>query len=281
MSEALVVGSGGWVGGAVSAELGRRGIPWRSASRVWSSTLVSRGGPGEIGPAILSSGVTCVINCAAPGETTQKQEGYVALTAALAAVCEELGVKLIHVGSAAEFGSNPMEFIADDAEPNPVSRYGEVKVAASELASSRGALVVRPFNIVGAQQPAGTPVGDWIRQIGRTGEDGGFVTVGNPSLVRDYVGLARVARVLSSLVERPEVTGFLNICSGEPNSFGSMCEALIRASGRAADMIAGSVAGVPRVVGDSQRLRDLGLYEVQNLGSLAAEALSTTALESR
>lgn len=146
------------------------------------------------------------------------------------------GTRVIVTGSAAEYGEGQGTPLAETDSLRPVNPYGWSKVAQTTIASAiaeRRSLeltVVRPFNIVSADLPATTALGNMLRQVRGNGDaSSAVIRTGRLDIVRDYVPLEFVAHVLSTLVHEPESTGTFNICSGVGIKLGDILGAMGKA----------------------------------------------------
>jgi len=127
---------------------------------------LAAGSPGALARFLDAVMPRVVVNCA--GATYGTPRDLVrANTQAVATVCEAIRrshdpARLVHVGSAAEYGAVPIGTATPEtAEPRPLGPYGVTKLAGTELALSSGldAVVLRIFDVVGPGVPAGSLFG--------------------------------------------------------------------------------------------------------------------------
>jgi len=216
--------------------------------------------------------ISKIVNCAASGTNDEEHAHYLNLTKILSYECRSHSIGYIHIGSAAEFGINSAEFIESFAEPNPVTKYGEIKYLASHQALMNDGFVVRPFNVVGPNQSISTPVGEWMSKI-RSINDEKNIEIGNSTLVRDYISLNYLTEILCELTVLHTFPSQMNICSGIGTTFGEMLNALLLVSGIRINVKDNNLSGIPRVVGNPFELKSLGLYKTENIVDLARYAL--------
>jgi len=129
MGDLLVLGAHGQVGRAVVALAQHRGVPHRALSRADcditdQSALQARIQPGDF-----------VINCAAytavDRAESEPHAAHVAnadLPLALAIVCGDLDIPLVHVSTDYVFDGEFNQPIDESAKPNPLSVYGVTKL---------------------------------------------------------------------------------------------------------------------------------------------------------
>jgi nucleoside-diphosphate-sugar epimerase len=219
-----------------------------------------------------------------------------ALPDRLGGLAAEAGWRLVHIGSAAEYGraaGGPVP-IAEDRRCEPVTTYARSKLAGTEAVAAwraRGAeaLVARVFNVVGPDLPPDNPIHGLVRQARELVPLGeGDIAVGDPTTIRDiaprrWIAEAVVALALADPVGRAGAAGpvgppVVNVCSGRPTSFGDITWALARALDlevRVRDL------GWPRggeIVGDPTRLRSLvAVPDPPSIDDLARSALGLDA----
>ena len=202
-------------------------------------TVISRTpGPGvvavdltntrSLAEALRSHEIDVVINAAGRrlGPPALVHAANAALPDRLAGVAAAAGWRLVHIGSAAEYGlaaGGPVP-IAEDRRCEPVTAYARSKLAGTEAVATwrvRGAeaLVARVFNVVGPDLPPDNPIHGLARQARALVAAGdGEIAVGDPTTTRDictrrWVAEALVALALADPVGPPVV----NVCSGRPS----------------------------------------------------------------
>lgn len=175
--------------------------------------------------------------------------------------------QVVVVGSAAEYGSSESP-IREDAPLAPLSEYGRAKVAQTRLAQAVAArdglrlTVLRPFNVVAADLPSSSALGNIARQLLAGTGPRRTVVCGRTDVRRDFVAAPAVADVLVTLAADPP-GGVLNLCSGTATSVDDVLQAMCRRLGiRAQVELDPDLASLPAgrtVVGDPRRLNDMGL----------------------
>lgn len=177
-----------------------------------------------------------------------------------------LPLKLVTVGSAAEYGI-PREVPVDESAPlEPVSLYGLSKsfqtVAAKYYFRNHGVpnVVARVFNIRGTGASEALSVGRWSRLIEMT-PDGGEIVVGSLASQRDFLSVEQVAKQLIFLLIFGEPGEVYNVCSGEPILMRDLLTEMIRESGktlRIREAVSPSQSqSVDMIYGDNSKLTDL------------------------
>lgn len=264
-----VLGSSGWIG----RELVRQappGVDLVGAARHPGPGRVVVRSASDLATVITERRVGTVINCvgASSGDQAALQAANVEHTRDVAEVCLDLGVRMLHLGSAAEYGACDDSLLTEDSVPSPQSPYGRTKLAGTEellRAADRGldVMIARPFNILGPHQPRTTPPADFAAAVNALTPPGGTILVRDSSLVRDFVSLERVADSLLALegLDFSEATNaegsVVNVCSGRGVSFGELVDAMAQARGITVTVVDTAPGGVPRAVGDPTRLHAL------------------------
>ena len=199
---------------------------------------LTTGSPGALARFLDAVAPQVVINCA--GATYGSSRALIrANTLAVATVCEAIRrsrepARLVHVGSAAEYGPVPGGIpVAESAEPRPVGPYGVSKLAGTELvlASGLDAAVLRVFDVVGPGAPTASLFGRLAEGLRRALErDETVVRMPDLSGYRDFVDVRDVARAIQSAAVSA-ATGVINIGSGTAVRARDAAQLLVRAAG--------------------------------------------------
>jgi nucleoside-diphosphate-sugar epimerase len=144
-----------------------------------------------------------------------------------------------------------------------------LKARTSDIASSSGACVVRPFNVVGKNQPITTPVGEWLSFVKSAPLEGATLTLLNGGLIRDFVSLPFVAQVILHLSTSEIQTDSVNVCTGNGISFLEMAQHLISVSGKSIAIHDAGVGQISKVIGNPMKVGRFGFQEVSNSQNLA------------
>jgi GDP-4-dehydro-6-deoxy-D-mannose reductase len=198
--------------------------------------------------------------------------------------------RLLMVSSAEVYGhvDPQLQPIREDAPLRPVTPYGSSKAAAELLAWQMGAaagldvVVARSFNHIGPGQDERFVLPSMARQLVRIrrGEAEPVLLVGNLEVERDFLDVRDVARAYRCLMDHGEAGVAYNICSGVPRSLLAVVGRLIELSKAGASLEVDPerlrAVDIPLLVGDPERLRQLGWIELfqmdQTLRDLLGEA---------
>jgi nucleoside-diphosphate-sugar epimerase len=277
-----VVGGRGWLGRAIVAAARRRHVTVTVVSR--------RPGPGTVA---AEPGDTASLAAAlGRSDVVVNAAGYRGSDAGVAAVANgelpdrlgwlaaKSGWRLVHLGSAAEYGPGAAgpEPIAEDHDCRPTSVYGTSKLAGTRAAlrwRARGAgvVVARVFNVVDDDLPAENPfhgIAVQVRQAVR-GDGTGDVGIGDPTTTRDVGRRTSLAAAIVELAlagDGPGAAGaaavraapphqIVNVCTGRPTSFGDLAEAMARHLGVRVNVRDLGWPRGGRIVGDLTLLRSL------------------------
>jgi nucleoside-diphosphate-sugar epimerase len=238
----LVLGSTGFLGRHITEHL--RALP---------GVRVLRGGrsPGADLPVDLTTATVpalaadlyalapdAVVNCAGAvgggplrlAETNAR--GPAVLCEALSAAA--LPVRLVHLGSAGEYGATPTgQALTEDSPTRPQGAYGATKLAGSLTVAEAAldAVVLRVFNPLGPGSPGASLPGRLADELRRAGPDG-TVRVGDLSAYRDFVDARDVAEAAALATTAPgPLPRILNIAGGTATRARTVAEGLARVSG--------------------------------------------------
>lgn len=263
---AVLVLGGGWVGSAVARAARRHGdvtvldppLDERLAARDDAARRVLR-------DEIDRGATDVVVNACGrvAGTLDELRDANVAFLEWLCDALDGTGVRLVHVGSASEYGDPGGDGrVTPDGPTRPRGDYAGTKAAGTEVVRTArqgglDATVARVFNIVGPGLAPTSPVAQWLAELRELPAGGGEVEVWWPATTRDFVHLDDVADALVDIgraTGRPEV---VDVCTGTGISFGGIVEALARALDVDATVRSLDRPGIPVVVGDPAPLRTL------------------------
>jgi GDP-4-dehydro-6-deoxy-D-mannose reductase len=188
--------------------------------------------------------------------------------------------RVVVLSSAAVYGPRPPVPTREDAELAPATDYAVSKVMAEEETRSfvglgGNAVIARPFNTVGAGEPAGSVVGALAAQIlSVPAGELARVRLREVASVRDFLDVDDCADALLALASRGAAGAAYNVCSGQGVSIDSVVRLAGRVWGRRVELtVASPGADGTQSTGDPAALRALGWRARRTLAeSLAAVA---------
>jgi nucleoside-diphosphate-sugar epimerase len=245
----LVIGASGYLGGHVRDRAGAAGLDVITAGR---SPLpdspahclldLATAEPGELAATLAEQAPDVVVNCAGAtgGDVATLAAANVTGTAVLVSALHrtERPIRLVHLGSAAEYGpSQPGTAVAESDPARPASAYGATKLAATrlvELGRDTGldAVVLRVFNPVGPGAPESILPGRLVGELRRAAADGSEVRLGPLDAVRDFVDARDVADAAVAAARAPSwPPAVINIGSGTGVPVRTLVRDLVAISG--------------------------------------------------
>lgn len=225
----LIVGASSFFGGHLRPAFSAAGHTVLTAGRSggWDLRMDLTADPVQrVAELLASAAPDVVVNCA--GATVGAADVLAAanITAVHTLVTALLAwpgngarppVRLVHIGSAAEYGSvTPGVPVTEGAVPRPAGLYGATKLGGTrlvELTRSAGAdaVVLRLFNVVGAGSPENTLPGAAVAQL----RHGGSLKLGPLDAVRDFVDARDAADAVLAAATAAELPhAIVNIGSG-------------------------------------------------------------------
>jgi len=244
----LIIGAGGFLGAHVRRRARAAGLDVVTAGR---SPLpdsprhrladLAADGPAAIAAMLTDVAPDAVVNCAGaisgpPAALVAANiDGIYALVTAMLRVAP---VRLVHLGSAAEYGAaEPGVPVTEQAAARPAGIYGVTKLAGTRLvgtaaAAGLDAVALRVFNPVGPGAPAASLPGRVAAELRRALAHGTDVRLGALDAVRDFVDARDVAdAVLAAVTAGSLPHPVLNVGSGRGVPVRAMVAALVAASG--------------------------------------------------
>jgi nucleoside-diphosphate-sugar epimerase len=267
----LVVGAAGFIGRHVTDAArslpgvrvlgaGRAGAPLAFAGAFeqdWRPIDLSRD-PVDIAERFHELRPAVVVNCA--GATYGSMSGLVAANVVATAHLLEglersgIGAHLVHVGSAAEYGSGlPGVPVSESAALRPVGAYGISKLCGTQLVTAEAgagrieAIVLRVFNALGPGMPEGSLVGSAVRRLGGAlASKTDTIDMGPLDAVRDFVDVRDVADAIVRAASLPVFEApIVNVGSGTGHAARDLVHAIARRLGFTGSIREGS-DGSPR-----------------------------------
>jgi nucleoside-diphosphate-sugar epimerase len=294
----LVFGASGFLGTHVRGRARTAGMDVVTAGRSplpdspgHRQADLSMDGAAKIAAIIAEVAPDAVVNCA--GATAGPPGALVAAnidgTYALVTGVLRAAARLVHLGSAAEYGpGEPGMPVNEQTAAKPAGLYGATKLAGTRIvgvaaAAGLEAVVLRVFNPVGPGAPVTTLPGRLAAELRRAGEGGAEVRLGPLDAVRDFVDARDVAdAVLAAAAARSLPHPVLNIGSGRGVPVRAVARQLIAVSGRTLT-VREDTGGQPRPPdipwqqADISRARgDLGWRPRRDLASSLADLWAAT-----
>lgn len=223
----LVLGHDGYLGRHVAAQLNSaaHGLVLSAGRSAAHDIRVDLAGdsPERLAAALAEAEPDAVINCAGAtaGDAVTLAEVNARGPAALCAALRQAapGARLVHLGSAAEYGpGEPGTKVTETAPTRPAGPYGATKLAGTVAVATSGldAVVLLVGNPVGpGAPPTGLPgrLAALLREAGQ--ESGAVLRLGDLSAHRDFVDVRDVARAaLLALTAEGPLPPVLNIGCG-------------------------------------------------------------------
>ena len=258
MSVAVILGSTGLLGQAVSRELTSRGYSTRGIARSGAEIDADAGDADSLASILRAEQAELVINCAAltdlsacerdPDLAHRINAGPAQLIAELS---EELGYRSVYVSTDHYWQGDGRRLHAEDAPVRLVNEYARSKHAGERfaLSGSGPALAIRT-NIVGVRAWKGRPTfAEWAAGAIRRGE--------SLTLFDDFftspITAAGLAVAIADLLEIG-AEGLLNVAASEATSKLEFVLALAQAMSKNINYEVGSVSGL-----EPPRANSLGL----------------------
>ena len=280
MALTLVLGAngfiGGWVAEAVRAahgELAGAGLGAEPAGfgGPWLDLDLLTGDVADVARRLRELAPSVIVNCAGAtaGSSAELMRVNAVATGRLLEAVErsELAVRLIHIGSGAEYGRAEKEVpVAESVCPRPLSPYGIAKLAATQLvlaAAGRGSvdgIVLRVFNAVGPGMATGTLPGSAIAKLLEATREGRRqIEMGPLGSVRDFVDVRDIGTAVVGAADAAALDARLvNVGYGEGHTARDLVSGLAGRLGFRGSL-AEQAAGSPRSIDVPWQVADISL----------------------
>jgi len=232
-ARAVVVGAGGFVGGAIARQLQNDKTPVLGITRK-DVDLLQDGAAKKLAGLLRAEDAVVFVSAIAPARNAAAlMQNLVMAEQLIAALAAQPVAHLVYISSDAVY--------ADDANPvterscrQPSSMHGMMHAARELMLKTEAKVplaILRPSLLYGARDPHNGYGPNRFRRLAQKGEP--ITLFGEGEERRDHVDIADVAR-LSSLVLAHRSRGELNLATGTSTSFRDIAELVVKLSGKSA-----------------------------------------------
>src|SRR5687768_9157311 len=173
--------------------------------------------------------------------------------------------RVLVIGSAEEYGQQDASAypISESAQLRPLTPYAVAKAAQEMIAlqahraTGLHIACTRSFNHSGVGHGASYLLPTLVRRVRELPANGGPLTIGNRTVVRDYLHVADVVDAYLALLESGKAGEVYNVCSGQGSTVGDLADRVLNRMGVTADISSDSSLlrpiDVPILVGDNSK----------------------------
>ena len=227
----VVVGSGGFVGGALMRRLQAAGAPALGLTRK-EIDLTGPGAAETLSDVLRSTDAVVAVAARAPCKDMGMMVENMLITRAITDALVKTPVRhVVNIGSDAVYADGPIP-LTESTPTAPTSLHGAMhlarEIAFTSLIKSPLALL-RPTLIYGAQDPHNGYGPNRFRRLANAGQE--IVLFGEGEERRDHVLVDDVSEIILRVLQWRS-TGVLNVASGETHSFREVAELVMARAGR-------------------------------------------------
>ena len=237
----VVIGSGGFVGGALLARLTQARVPVLPIDRS-SVDLLGIDAADTLAGLLRPSDAVVAVAAIAPVKNTRMLADNMRLVATIIAALGKVGVAhVVNISSDAVYADGPLP-LTEGSPMAPTSLHGAMHLARElAFAAEAGAPLanLRPTLIYGASDPHNGYGPNRFRRLAEQGKD--IVLFGEGEERRDHVAVDDVAELIFRVLGH-QSSGALNIATGEVHSFREIATATAAIAGKGV-----AITATPRV----------------------------------
>ena len=227
----VVVGSGGFVGGALMRRLQAARAPALGLTRK-EIDLTGPGAAERLSDVLRSTDAVVAVAARAPCKDVGMMVENMLITRAITDALAKTPVRhVVNIGSDAVYSDGPVP-LTESTPTAPTSLHGAMhlarEIAFTSLIKSPLALL-RPTLIYGAEDPHNGYGPNRFRRLANAGQE--IVLFGEGEERRDHVLVDDVAEIILRVLQWRS-TGVLNIATGQTHSFREVAELVMARAGR-------------------------------------------------
>lgn len=228
----VVMGAGGFVGGAIVARVTRDRIPVLALGRD-EIDLLSAGAAERLGRLLRPDDAFVAVSALAPCKNSEMLvENMIMARTMVQALAMCTVAQVVNISSDAVYADGPVP-LSESSPAAPETVHGAMHLAREIIFRSETTAplaILRPTLLYGSRDPHnGYGPNRFMRQAAR-GED--IVLFGEGEERRDHVFIDDLAEVVTGVLLRRS-KGVLNIATGNVHSFREVAEIVIKISGKA------------------------------------------------
>ena len=226
----VVMGAGGFVGGAIAARLERDRIPVVRLGRR-DVDLLAPDGADRLAAQLCPEDVLVATSALAPCRSPLMLRDNITMVAAIARAAASIPpTQFVNISSDAVYADSPAPLTETSARA-PESLHGVMHLAREIILTSEISaplVMLRPSLLYGAADPHNGYGPNRFRRLAEAGEP--IVLFGQGEEQRDHVLIDDVAELAARVIYHRS-TGTLNIATGQTASFCEIAEMVVRLSG--------------------------------------------------
>jgi UDP-glucose 4-epimerase len=228
----VVIGAGGFVGGAIAERLERDRVPVLRVSRK-EVDLLAAGASERLGKLLQEGDAVVAASAKAPVKNADMLvENMIMARSMVQALATSRLSHVINISSDAVYADSD-DPLTEASCASPGSLHGAMHLAREVMFHSdikSPLAILRPSLLYGARDPHNGYGPNRFRRLAAKGED--IVLFGEGEERRDHVYIGDVAELAARVLLRKS-RGVLNIATGEVHSFRSIAEKVVGISGKA------------------------------------------------
>ena len=226
-ARAVVIGSGGFIGGAVALRVREAGMAVEGLGRR-DVDLLDDKAAAQLAARLRGDDAVVVVSAIAPCKTPAMMVDNIRM---MGAVCEALSTRpvshIVYISSDAVYADGPLP-LTEASPAAPTSLHGAMHLAREQMLSATAGetpfAILRPTLVYGAGDPHNGYGPNRFRRLANRGER--IVLFGAGEERRDHVLVDDIAEIVLRVLQHRS-SGILNIATGTVASFRALAEQVI------------------------------------------------------
>jgi nucleoside-diphosphate-sugar epimerase len=272
MSNIYIFGHKGWIGNYLLKYFKALPLGMHIPKDCSFSTFMK-----ELNKVVKINKKDVIINCVGKinGSSDELHFANVIIPLYLANFSKEQNIKLIHLGSCAEYTRvDGKIFYNEEDQVGSTTDYGNTKNLGSQeiLRNNHNALILRLFNLYDTVVPLNNTLFDILSRVKLAYFDNKLCVELDHVAFRDFINLTQLSQAIQFCIVK-DFTGILNICSSLPIAYHEIALEIQKNYGSIIEVDFKDKGKIEYVVGSNKKWLSLGGMNFQSSADIIAKTI--------